>query len=118
MTSTNLLTLTLAEAAQRLRVSVRTLEREVRDARLTLVRIRSLRLVAPAELDRYIAAREETGCRSAGQETAGRSASELAVACVLNELSRQAAPRPTRGRSKLRSAARISTLRLAVSRSG
>lgn len=50
--------LTLAEAADRLRVSVRTIEREAADGRLALVRIRSRRMIDPFELARYIAAAE------------------------------------------------------------
>jgi excisionase family DNA binding protein len=111
---TNLLT--LAEAAQRLRVSVRTLEREARDGRLALVRIRSVRLVAPAELDRYIAAQEERSCQSAVSASVGKSASALAVVDALSALFPAARSTPTPGRSKLRSSARPSTLRLAASR--
>lgn len=109
--------LTLQEAADRLRVSVRTLEREIHDGRLSIVRVRSVRLVAPAELDRYIAARGETGCPSAKSASVGRSESASAVELVLNGLSRAVQPRRTRGRSRLRSAGRQSTLRLVASRS-
>ena len=101
--------LTITEAAQRLHVSVRTLEREVADGKLAIVRVRSRRLVDEAELTRYIAAQS---CRYEKSAIAGKSASDWAVAAVLNRLSRQAQPEPTRSRSKFRSAAAKSTLRL------
>lgn len=47
--------LTLAEAAERLRVSVRTLEREVRDGRLTPTIVEGRRFVSPGHLEQYIA---------------------------------------------------------------
>lgn len=99
--------LTIAEAADRLRVSVRTIEREARDGRIAIVRIRSIRLVAPAELERYIAAQTEIQNPSAASATAGRSASDSVLATVSREFFR---PRPvatTRGRSRLRSAVRV-----------
>ena len=102
--------LTLSEAAQRLRVSVRTLEREARDSRLAIIRIRSIRLVSPDELERYLAAAQDAGRQSVTSARVGRDA--LVSADVLNALFRQRPPeQPTRGRSKLRSAARRSTLR-------
>lgn len=63
--------LTLQEAAAELRVSRRTLEREAREGRLALVRVRSRRLVARTELDRYIAA-QESKCPSVASANAGR----------------------------------------------
>lgn len=92
-------------------VSVRTLEREHRDGRLAIVRIRAKRFVAQAELDRYIAAQTIT-CRSESSEIAGKSESASAVASALSALYRPAQPEPTRSRSSIRSAARRSTLRL------
>jgi len=47
----------LKDAARQLGgVSVRTLEREERDGRIIFTRIRSLRFIAPEELERYVAA--------------------------------------------------------------
>ena len=109
----------LKEAAARCGVSLRTLEREILDGKLAIHRIRSVRLVAPAELERYIAATQESPvCPSARPASAIKSASESAVASVLNAHFRAAQPETTRGRSKLRSAARRSTLRLVGSPSG
>ena len=51
--------LTVAEAAEQLRVSVRTVEREAAAGRIALVRIRSRRLIDQAELARYIAGQQE-----------------------------------------------------------
>lgn len=105
--------LTLPEVAKHLRVSLRTLEREVADGRLAIVRIRTRRMVDPAELARYIAAASQgQPCPSASEETATKSASASAVASVLNALFRPAPPLPTRVRSKSRLAAPASTLRL------
>lgn len=106
--------LTITEAAERLHVSVRTLEREVADGRLGIVRVRSRRLVDESELNRYIAAQS---CRYEKSVIAGKSASDWVVAAALNRLSRQAQPAPTRSRSKFRSDAARSTMRLAVVRS-
>lgn len=102
--------LTVAEAAERLRVSVRTLEREILAGRIAIIRIRSRRLVELAEIERYIAA--QRACRSEGGETAGKSASAWAAACALSERFRQAPRAPTPSSSKPRSAGRRSTLRL------
>jgi excisionase family DNA binding protein len=109
--------LTFAEAAQRLRVSVRTVEREAIAGRLAIVRIRSRRFIRADELDRYITAREEVqACPSASEATAIRSASALAAALALSAHFRPAPRSPTRGRSKLRSSAPASTLRLVAAR--
>lgn len=101
--------LTLPEAAQRLRVSVRTVEREAAAGRLALVRVRSRRLVPADELARYIAA---CSCQSASEATATKSASAWAAVNALSEHFRQAQRSPTPARSKSRLAARASTLRL------
>ena len=110
--------LTLRAAAELIGgvVSTRTLEREIADGRLAVVRIRSKRFVAESEIRRYIAAREERGCQSARSGDAGKSASALETANALSELYLEAPRRRTRGSSKLRSAARRSTLRLVGSR--
>lgn len=109
---------TLAEFAARLRVSIRTLEREIRDGRLSVVRVRSRRLIAAAEQARYIAAAgEEKVCQSEKSASDGKSVSVSEVAdLALKRLYREAQPRPTRGNSKLRSGERKSTPRLAVVR--
>jgi excisionase family DNA binding protein len=106
--------LTIVEASQRLRVSVRTVEREAKDGRLAIVHIRSRRMIEPAELLRYIAANQSTAapCQSENEATATRSASASAVAAALSAHFRQAQPSPTRGRSRSRLAAPASTLRL------
>lgn len=46
-------TLTLAEAAQKLRVSVRTLEREIKDGKLAVIKVRSRRRIAASEIERF-----------------------------------------------------------------
>ena len=56
--------LTLAEAAARLRVSARSVRREISDGHLAAVQVRTRLRVSTAELARYIAARE-TRCQSA-----------------------------------------------------
>jgi excisionase family DNA binding protein len=108
--------LLLREAAAELRVSVRTVEREIADGKLAAVMVRRRRLVARAELDRYIAA-QEIPCQSVKLASAGRFASASAVARVLSEHCRPAQPEPTRRRSKLWSAASRSTLRLVAPKS-
>ena len=108
---------TLAEVADRLRVSVRTLEREIRDGKLSILRVRSRRLVAASELERYISAGEIRTCQSERSASAGKSVSASEVAdLALKRLYREAQPRQTRGNSRLRSGERKSTPRLAVVR--
>ena len=104
--------LTLPEASARLRVSVRTLEREAAEGRLAIIRIRSRRLIEPAELDRYLAAQRVAPCPSDARETAGRSASAQALASALSNAFRPAPRAPTRRRSRLLSDADSSPLRL------
>jgi excisionase family DNA binding protein len=104
--------LTLREAAAELRVSVRTLEREHADGKLAIVKIRSLRMVAREELDRYIAAQ----CQSGKSGTAGKSVSGSVADAVLSELSRQLLKERTPSSSKPTSGRRRSTLWLAASR--
>lgn len=104
------LLLTLAEAAERLRVSVKTVRREIADGRLNPVRVRSRILLRQSDLDNYIA------CQSAGGATAGRSGYHSAVAAALSKHFPPELPEPTRSRSKFRSAARKSTPRLVVVR--
>lgn len=105
--------LTLREAAARLRVSVRTVERECADGRLAIVRVRSRRLIDPAELDRYIAASQVIACPSAEKATAGRSVLALeSEARALSSVYPKAQRAPTRSRSKLRSGAARSRLQL------
>ena len=104
--------LLLSEAAIELRVSVRTLEREIRAGKLACVMIRRRRLLARAELDRYIAASQEIQCPSEKSACDGKSEYLRATVSVLNEHCRAEQPVPTRRRSKLWSAASRSTLRL------
>lgn len=88
--------LTVSEAAERLRVSVRTVEREAAAGRIALVRIRSRRLIDQAELARYIAGQQEGACRYASEEIAIRSASASAAVSALSALCRSAPRSPTR----------------------
>lgn len=104
--------LPLAEAARRLHVSVRTLEREHAEGKLAIVRVRSVRLVSSEELARYIAACQEVPCQSAKSASATKSDSVWAAANALSARFRAEQPETTRARSKLHSAARKSTLRL------
>lgn len=105
--------LTLAEAAERARLSVRSLEREHAAGKIAFIRLRSKRFVAEAELARYIADGEERVCPSEKSACDGRSGYALAVAeSALSALYRAAQRSPTRSSSKPRSAARRSTLRL------
>jgi excisionase family DNA binding protein len=106
--------MTLPEAAERLRVSVRSVEREIAAGRLALVRVRSRRLIQAAELTRYIAAL--TPCQSANEATATKSASASAAVDALSEHFRRAQPSPTPARSKSRLAASGSTLKLVGAR--
>lgn len=110
--------LTLPEAAEQLRVSVRTVEREHAAGRLALVRIRTRRFVAVAELARYIAARGEEAppCQSASEATATRCASASAAVRALSAHFQQAQRSLTPARSKSRLAAPASTLRLVADR--
>jgi excisionase family DNA binding protein len=108
--------LTLLEAAEQLRVSVRSIEREAADGRLAIVRIRSRRMVDPAELDRYVADSQVRACQSASEATATRSASASAAVAALSEHFRLAQRSPTPARSRSRLAARASTLRLVADR--
>lgn len=71
--------LTIAETAERLRVSARTVEREIAAGRLACVRIRSRRLVDPADLAAYIAQSRRIECPSESAGTDGRSALQSLV---------------------------------------
>lgn len=101
--------LTLAEVAERLRVCVRTVEREIAAHRLALVRVRSKRLIRADDLARYISA---LPCPSASEAPDTKSASASAAVNALSEHFHQALRSPTHARSKSRLAARASTLRL------
>ena len=103
--------LTLTEAAEHLRVSARSVRREIADGHIAAVQVRTRLRVSTAELARYIAARE-TRCQSASTGTDGKFDFGLVADAVLNGHSRQAPAKPTRSRSKVRSAARKSMLRL------
>ena len=103
--------LTLAEAAARLRVSARSVRREIADGHIAAVQVRTRLRVSTAELARYIAARE-TRCQSENTANAGKLESLSEVASALSKHFRAAPPGPTRSRTKLRSGGRRSTLRL------
>jgi len=96
--------LTLQEAAARLRVSTRTVKREIAAGRLQSVRIRRLVRVPEASLRVYLA----TACRSANETTVGKSESALVLDAALRKLSHRAPHVPTRSRSKLLIAAQKS----------
>jgi len=98
---------TLPEAAFRLRVSVRTVEREIADGKLTAVRIRRAVRISSIELSTYIA-NTTRKCLSGNDMIDGKSAFKLADD-VLKRHFRPAQPAPTRSRSKLLCAARKST---------
>lgn len=103
--------LTVADAAAALHVSERTVRREIADGRLPAIRLRSLYRIRPEDLQSYLAA-QPAACPSATSATAGKFDSVSAVADALSAHYRQAPPAPTRAPSKIRSAARKSTLRL------
>ena len=103
--------LTLEEAGKRLKVSARTVRREIADGRIAAVAVRSSLRITAAELARYIASRESR-CQSENTVNAGKFESLSAVAGALSKHFRAEQPGPTRSRSKLRSGARRSTLRL------
>lgn len=109
MTSLPLL-LTLDEAATALGgISVRTLEREIRDGQLAVVHVRGQRRIARADLEGYIARhRRYTSdtCPSANVVAFGTSASrsaESALSALLDRAARTRAP------SRRSSASRRST---------
>lgn len=101
--------LTVAEAAERLRVSARTVEREIAAGRLACVRVRSRRLVDDADLTAYISASREQTCRSESAETDSRSEYASVVAAALSGRCLPVRSVSTRSRSKLRSGAGTST---------
>ncbi len=108
--------LTLQEAATQLRVSVRTVRREIGDGRLVAVQVRGRLLVEPGALQDYIAAsRTQAPCPSDAKATAGKFASVQAAASALSNAFRPAPPAGTRRRSKLRCAGDLSSLRLVAS---
>src|SRR5690606_20447676 len=97
--------LTVRETAERLRVSARTVEREIAAGRLSCVRVRSRRLVDPADLAAYISASREQTCRSESEPTGIKSEYASAVVAALSGLCHPVRSVPTRSRSKLRSSA-------------
>jgi len=103
--------LTLSEAAAHLRVSARSVRREIADGHIAAVQIRSRLRISTSELARYIASRESR-CQSENTVNAGKLESLSAVASALSKHYRAALPGPTRSRSKLRSGGRRLTLRL------
>lgn len=103
--------LTLSEAGARLRVSARSVRREIADGHIAAVQVRSRLRISASELARYIASRESR-CQSENTVNAGKLESLSAVAGALSRHFRAAPPGPTRSRSKLRSDVRKSTLRL------
>lgn len=103
--------LTVREVAERLRVSARTVEREVAAGRLACVRVRSRRLVDEADLAAYISQsrQQEAACPSGDAATGIRSEYVSAVVAALSGLCRPVRSVPTRSRSKLRSGVATST---------
>src|SRR5690606_23090380 len=98
-----LMLLTVRETAERLRVSARTVEREIAAGRLACVRVRSRRRVDEADLAAYISQSRRAECLSGSTADAGRCASASEVVAALNALCPSAPAAPTRSRSKLRS---------------
>ena len=99
--------LTLQETASRLRVSVRTVEREIADGKLSAVRVRRRIRISLDALSAYIAVATPK-CQSANDTTVGKSAFRL-IDDALKKHFRPVPPVPTRSRSKLLCAARKST---------
>src|SRR5690606_39856378 len=104
--------LTAAEAAQRIGVSESTIRREIAAGRLRATRIRRLVRVDEAEIGRYLAQQQETPCPSVSEAPDIRSELHSATAAALSALYPSELPVPTRGRSKLRSFAARSKLRV------
>ena len=104
--------LTLADAARLLKVSERTIRREIADGRLVALQVRGAIRIEPTELARYIAAARGSACPSAKSATDGKFDCVSAVADALSARYRQALPAATRKPSKIRSGVRKSTLRL------
>ena|ERR1700756_118729 len=90
--------LTLAEVAKRLRVSLRTLEREIAEGKLHAIKLRHRRMIVEADLAAYIAALR---CQCENVRTVGKSESASAVADALKRRFRPAPLELTRSRSKL-----------------
>ena len=105
--------LTLADCAQRLACSERTVRREIACGRLIAVRVRGLLRVTEAALSAYIdGLPKETPCPSVARPAVDiRSECESVSASVLSALCRPALPAPTRARSKLHYSAERSMLR-------
>lgn len=105
--------LTLADCARRLQCSERTIRREIAAGTLAAVRVRGLLRVTQDALAAYIASLTiEPSCPSDACQAADiRSESLSLLASVSSAHYRPALPAPTRGRSKMRSAAERSTLR-------
>lgn len=82
--------------AERLRVSARTVEREIAAGRLACVRIRSRRLVDEADLAAYIAESRRVECQSENAAIAGRSELLSLVESALSAHCQPALPEPTR----------------------
>jgi excisionase family DNA binding protein len=97
---------TLSETALRLRVSVRTIEREIAEGKLVAARIRGLVRISAFELSTYIAA-STTRCLSGKDMIDGKCASKR-MEDALKRHFRPALPARTRSRSKLLCAARKS----------
>jgi len=75
--------LTLRQVADRLKVSLSTVRREILDGRLSAVRIRSLLRVQEAALDAYVRQMEEHQAIAVGRAPASRGAGEAWIeACM------------------------------------
>ena len=75
--------LTIHEAAERLRVSPRTVDREILAGKLAVVRVRSRVRIREEELQRYV---REGECQSVESANAGRYGSVLEAVSVLGGL--------------------------------
>lgn len=109
--------ITLREAAEQLRVSERTIRREIGSGRLQALRVRGLMRIDQADLDAYLSQsriQQAPPCPSESAASVIRSECVLAVDSALSGRFRPAPVGPMRGRSKMRSGAATSTRRLAA----
>jgi excisionase family DNA binding protein len=105
--------LTLAQVAEHLQCSDRTVRREIAAGRLAAIRIRGMLRVAPDDLAVYLSrSKTETAWPSESEPTDTRSESRSLADSVLSALCPPALPEPTHGRSKLRSFAARSKMRV------
>lgn len=98
--------LTLAETAHELRVSIRTIEREISDGRLVVTRIRSRPLIDRSDLQAYLARQKVHGDPARIPLPAGTSGPSISRATASE--SRQRLERLVEGRQRLPNRDRLS----------